>query len=236
TSQRSLIGIDANFGYAQKIGEAQFGKAYNYKDLWAAVEKESVAASNFFAGPYWEANPEYFWTAGKQPAHMTFPKRTTEVQCAADGYGRPESPFKLIGAKQVGKGGLAAMRMAYHLKRVAGDKICIWPFEREIADTSQIVITEIYPRQFLMRSGHGVTKVNSLADLNEALKKLSSNTINNDTYRFDNHDADAIVSSAGLRMLCGEQKTIPKTVSNPPMLNENAAKREGWIFGVGDKT
>ena len=234
TSKRTFIGIDANFGYAQAIGEVQFGKSYNYKDLWSDVEARSKGDGNFLAKGYWEAWPQYFWTEGKQPAHITLPKRLTETTCGEAGLGWPESPFKLLGPKQVGKGGLAAMRMVHYFKRQAGDKICIWPFEKAIADASQIVISEIYPRQFLRRTNHGNAKVNSLKALNEVLRKQGSDTIKNNTYRFNDHDADAIVSSSGVRALCGEGKTVPKSVSNPPMLDKKSAEQEGWIFGVGD--
>lgn len=235
TPQRVLIGIDANFGYAKHVGISQFGKSYNYKTLWGDVEAKSKQDANFLAQGFWEAWPQYFWTEGKQPAHITLPKRTTETVCGEAGCGWPESPFKLLGPKQVGKGGLAAMRMAHYLKREAGDKICIWPFEKHIADTSQIVISEIYPRQFLRRSMHGNAKVNSLKALNEVLQKQGTDKIKNKTYRFNDHDADAIVSASGLRMLCGSQKTLPKSISDPPFLNEKAVSREGWIFGVGDQ-
>jgi len=231
TNSRTLIGIDANFGYAQDIAQQQIGKGYNISDLWTYVEKHSAQSDNFFAGGFWQAYPDHFWTRGKKPPHMRFPKRLTEIQCAAKGYGNPESPFKLIGAKQVGKGGLAAMRMAHALKQSMGDDICIWPFEHHIADTAKTVITEIFPRQFLMRTGHGLTKVNTLDELNTSLKKLGCNN-KYETLRFNNHDADAIVSSAGLRMLCGNQKTIPDHIANPPEMDIAARTREGWIFGV----
>ena len=253
--RRTLIGIDANFGYAQKIGEAQFGSSYDYNDLWAAVEAKSAHQDNFFAGGYWEHYPQYFWTHGKRPAHITLPKRATEIACSAAGYGNPESPFKLLGPKQVGKGGLSAMRMAYALKREMGDQICIWPFEREIADTARIVLTEIYPRQFLMRTGHGVAKVQTLDELNTLLKALESQPYMSSCgstagsrdeqkdpvvkpqdddieVNFSDHDADAIVSAAGLRYLCGREESIPHNVAYPKPLSEKAAKREGWIFGI----
>ena len=74
---RTLIGIDANFGYSEVIGVSQFGKSYDYNDLWQEVEQKSmqdkalpqdggVASSetakvgidykshNFFAGGFWE--------------------------------------------------------------------------------------------------------------------------------------------------------------------------------------
>jgi len=230
-SGRTLIGIDANFGYSENIGVAQFSKSYNYKDLWRAVEKQSASSENFFAGDFWENHPDYFWTQGKKPSHMKFPKRQTEQLCSAQGLGNPESPFKLIGAKQVGKGGLSAMRMAHALKEKMRDQICVWPFEESIVDTAKIVITEIFPRQFLMRSGHGTKKVNTEEELNTALKSLGCKN-KYETMRFNDHDADAIVSSAGLRMLCGNQKIIPKTLSKPPKMNEAARTREGWIFGL----
>lgn len=232
--KRIMIGIDANFGYAQEVGVAQFGKAYNYNALWAAVESAAKENKNFFAKEYWETHPEHFWWEGKQPKHITLPKRITEHQCAADGYGRPESPFKLIGAKQVGKGGLAVMRMVYHLKQTLGDQICIWPFEREQADTARIVISEIYPRQFLMRSHHGLKKISTFQQLNAAYEGLES-SLAPDDFKFSDHDADALVSATGLRMLCGKNETLPQNITNPKSLTESAAKREGWIFGVGDK-
>jgi len=228
---RTLIGIDANFGYSEEIGVAQFGKAYDYNDLWGAVEAESTQSPNFFSSGFWESYPEYFWTHGKMPPHMKFPKRQTEQRCSEQGYGNPESPFKLIGAKQVGKGGLSAMRMACALKQTMGDKICIWPFEPEIEDTAKIVITEIFPRQFLMRTGHGTTKVKTIDELNISLEKLGCKN-KYDTIHFSEHDADAIVSAAGLRMLCGNNKNLPEHITNPPQLNKPARTREGWIFGV----
>ncbi|MFK7839814.1 MAG: hypothetical protein AB8B83_05730 [Bdellovibrionales bacterium] len=228
---RTLIGIDANFGYSEIIGQKQFGNNYDYNDLWCAVERESKRCANFFAGGYWQSNCEFFWTQGKMPPNMQFPKRQTEIICRERGFGHPESPFKLIGAKQVGKGGLSAMRMAYALKEKMGNEICIWPFEQDIANSAKIVITEIFPRQFLMRSGHGITKVKTIEELNNTLIKLDCKN-KYDTNCFNDHDADAIVSAAGLRMLCGTEKNIPKSISHPKSINSSAIKREGWIFGV----
>lgn len=228
---RMLIGVDANFGYAQSVGLEQFGASYDYKDIWANVERKSRPAPNYFAGPYWEHYPQYFWSQGKRPAHITLPQRIIEKACRDAGLGHPESPFKLIGAKQVGKGGLAAMRMAYDLKQKYKDAISIWPFEQDKTSTARIVITEIYPRQFLMRSGHGTTKIRDISALNASLEALRSNKIN-DTYRFNDHDTDAIISSAGLRMICGNKEIVPPNISNPTLMTEEAAKREGWIFGV----
>lgn len=230
-SSRILIGIDCNFGYAQETGLRQLGPDYDYRDLWRAVDESSRAEENYFAGPYWQNHPEIFWTSGKMPAGFAMPRRITEQMCGEAGYGWPESPFKLIGAKQVGKGGLAGMRMAYDLKRRCGDKIAIWPFEPEIIDHAHVIIAEIYPRQFLKRAGHGNTKVRHLADLNRALALLESKPA--DMGEFSDHTADAVVSAAGLRWLCGSARTILQSISQPPC-DPVTLRREGWIFGVGD--
>lgn len=234
--KRTLVGIDCNFGYAQEVGELQFGASYNYRDLWQAVEAANENEPNYFAGGYWghSSYARYFWTDGKMKSGFKMPKRLTETTCGEGGYGWPESPFKLIGAKQVGKGGLAGMRMALDLKSKLGDKIAVWPFEQD-TDEAVVVMTEIYPRQFLMRAGHGNTKVRSMADLNEALVALGSEPAEVRGADISDHDADALVSAAGLRMLCGSDTTIPERIANPPMLDRKRASREGWIFGVGDK-
>ena len=54
---RTLIGIDANFGYSEVIGVSQFGKSYDYKGLWAEVESESAHHNNFLAAGFWESHP-----------------------------------------------------------------------------------------------------------------------------------------------------------------------------------
>ncbi len=233
-SRRTLIGIDANFGYAEKVGVQQFGDDFTYFNLWRAIEKTSVNLSNYLAAGFWE-HPEYasyFWTQGKKPQHLTLPKRITEIACGEGGYGWPESPFKLIGPKQVGKGGMAAMRVALDLKKTLGDTLAIWPFEHNLAAKhSSIVITEIYPRQFLRRAGHGVSKVKTAADLNLRLKAINSEPMDI-SGSISDHDTDALISAAGLRYLCKGKENIPISISNPPAMTKAARTREGWIFGV----
>ncbi len=235
SQNRTLIGIDANFGYAQAIGEKNFGKNYDFRDVWAAVEQTNTNYENFFAGGFW-AHPRYgqdFWTSGKKPIGFEMPKRLVETTCGQSGLGWPESPFKLIGAKQVGKGGLAAMRMAYHLKDALGDDIAIWPFEHELAaERAKIVMAEIYPRQFLHRFGHGHSKVRKIEDLNGVYESAGVEAVSAQR-KLSDHDTDALVSAAGLRHMCGEGEYLPESLAWPPMLDDQRALREGWIFGVG---
>lgn len=234
TAKRTLIGIDCNFGYAQSIGEQQFGPNYTYLDLWNAVEAANQNEPNFFAGGYWQHphHQKYFWTQGTMPKDFAMPKRLTETVCGECGYGWPESPFKLIGAKQVGKGGLAGMRMAHYLRKHLGYRLSMWPFEDNI-DQAHIVMTEIYPRQFLKRIGHGNEKIRTVSDLNTALIKLDSKPAQN-SMDVSDHDTDALVSAAGLRKLCGPDSLVPENIAWPSMLDQMRARTEGWIFGVGD--
>jgi hypothetical protein len=239
-NKRILIGIDANFGYAKDIVQSQMGKKKNAFDLWAEVEKHSKNAPNFFAGGFWEHvnYTSYFWTSGKMPNGFQMPKRQTEITCGESGYGLPESPFKLIGAKQVGKGGLAAMRMAHYLKQTHGEKIKFWPFEKNLSkngdpmpyDQAQIVITEIYPRLYIKRAGFGNQKIRHKDDLNIILKKLGADAFKPDFH--SDHDSDAIISAARLKYLCGNGDYIPQKLHTPHE-NNRQLSMEGWIFGVG---
>ena len=235
-NKRVLIGIDANFGYCRSIGQKHFGNDYTAQDQWRIVDEFSKNDSNFYAQGFWQS-PQFvndFWLAGKTPDWFNPEtlRRQTEIQCIKDGYGHPESPFKMCYTKQVGKGGLAAQRMAHYLQSGLGPKIAIWPFEAN--DDAQIVMTEIYPRQFLMRSGHGTTKVRNLTDLNNVLPFFNSEKMQS-TSQITDHDTDALVSAAGLRYLCRPDAVIPKAISNPKTMNETATRCEGWIFGVGDQ-
>lgn len=230
--KRFLVGIDCNFGYSATIGTQQFGKHYTAHHLWQAVDHICSDMPNFFAGPFWE-HPSYaptFWTSGPKPAGLILPRRETETACGQAGLGWPESPFKLIGAKQVGKGGLAGMRLVHHLKAALGPRVGIWPFDEGVED-ARMVITEIYPRLFLRLSGHGQTKIRDAKQLNAALTALASHPYP-EKRAISDHEADSIVSAAGLRKLCGTDTTLPEALVDIPV-PKHVLQQEGWIFGVG---
>ncbi len=231
---RTLVGIDCNFGYAHEIGRQQFGPDYTYLDLWRQVEESSQKSPNYFAQGFWQ-HPDFmdfFWISGKRPAHFPaeIPQRITEKTCARKGYGHPESPFKLIGAKQVGKGGLAGMRLALDLKRKLGREVCIWPFE-DHADDASLVIAEIYPRLFLKTAGMGSVKIREQENLNKALLFFKSELVSAD-FALNDHIADAVVASAGLRAFAGSGAYLPEGLIAPQEMTAQFARTEGWIFGV----
>lgn len=230
---RCLIGIDCNFAYAESAGRTQFGESYTYLDLWQAVEDSSRHLPDYFAAGFWEHEfyGQYFWSSGPKPSSFNEScQRLTEARCREKGYGHPESAFKLIGPKQVGKGGLAGMRLLYDLKRKLDSDVCIWPFENNI-DTAKLVLAEIYPRLFLNNAGCRSSKIREVSVLNQALLFYKTEG-SNDTFTINDHMTDAIISSAALRALSGETGRLPYNIIRPAAMNKMIAVREGWILGV----
>lgn len=231
SKQRCFVGIDCNFGYSLDVGKKQFGENAHFQDLWDTVEQTNADNPNFFAGAFW-THPKYskyFWTQGKQPEWFSVERlrRYTEQLATQSGLGIPESPFKLIGAKQVGKGGLAGMRMVHRLKEEHGDKVAIWPYEAEKVDEARVVISELYPRLFIRHAGFGNSKIRELESLNAVLEHFSCLPIASDI-EINDHLSDAIIAATGLRWFFQNHQALDTSYLPP-----QAIQFEGWIFGVG---
>jgi hypothetical protein len=224
---RLLIGIDCAFSLPFDTAASYFQQGPGTVfDLWDLVERVCHADPDLFGGGF-PRHPAYalgYWTDGPRSEGLVLGRRKTEDTCRADSLGSPESPYKLIGAKQVGKGALAGMRLLRAL-RLRRDDVAVWPFERT---EGRSTLVEIYPRLFLMRTGWGLRKVRTWADLNGCLTLLDSDGVDASAPVPTDHDTDALVSSAGLRWLCQNPG-----VWSPDGLNERARSQEGWIFGVG---
>ena len=111
--------------------------------------------------------------------------------------------------------------------RAADPRVAVWPFEDPASGKTLFV--EIYPRLFLKRAGFGLRKIRAPEDVDAALAHLASQPANLPSAVSD-HDADALVSAAGLRWLASRPE-----VWSPPALDAAARRQEGWIFGVGDR-
>lgn len=225
----ALVGIDCAFSLPFAVATAYFaGRDASVFDLWDLIEQATAGHPDFLGGPFAE-HPAFagaFWSTGRQPDWYTDPHRLTERVCRADGYGSPQSPYKLIGSKQVGRGALAGIRMLRAL-RAADPRVAVWPFEEPAPDRTLFV--EIYPRLFLKRAGFGLRKIRAPADVDSALASLASRPAHL-TAPVSDHDADALVSAAGLRWLAARPE-----VWAPPAMDAAARRQEGWIFGVGDR-
>lgn len=133
----------------------------------------------------------------------------------------PYSCFNLIGAAQVGKSSLTAMRLFHRL----GGRLPIWPFDD--AGRSGPVIVEIYTSLAARAAGvrKGLSKLRDGAALDTALARLGSDP-HTPLQRYTDHATDAILTSAWLRTVAHDDR-----LWSPAGLPEVAAT-EGWTFGV----
>jgi hypothetical protein len=169
---RVLVGIDCAFALPARAAETRLCSGYDAASLWKAIEQVCAHHADYYGGAFADHHAPLFWRSGKRPVDFAEHHRATELACRDKGLGAPESPLKLVGAKQVGKGGLAGMRTLGALKRRLGDDFSVWPFD--CIESARIVCVELYPRLFLRMAGHGNGKVRNLDDLNRCLRALGS--------------------------------------------------------------
>jgi hypothetical protein len=227
-SQRLLIGFDFGFGlpFERELGYLG-GKAPGVDDIFALlahIEERSCGDDDFGCDRF-VSDSEYaalFWTAGPQPPGWIDRKRYTEHACAAATRTYPETLYKMIGSKQVGKASLTGMRVLHDVRSRGGGRVAIWPFEK--VRTSAMV--EIYPTLFRKRATGLIAKIVP-ADLNRALKKLSTHPAARVSPTLSDHQTDALVSAAGLRLFARTNDPWSR-----PELAFPQVQREGWIFGV----
>ncbi|MEP6868820.1 MAG: hypothetical protein ABJA20_09905 [Novosphingobium sp.] len=147
--------------------------------------------------------------------------RQTELAQQAMGC-RPYSNFNLVGAAQVGKSSLTGMRLLHRVSQ----RLTVWPVD-PVGETGS-VITEIYTTIAAMAAGRppGRSKMRSLAELNQALETLGSAPIPGEDHLIDDHQTDALLTAAWLRM----------SADRPELWNPHGmsavAQTEGWTFGA----
>lgn len=229
---RPLIGIDCAFSlpFARAAGYFASADAGAF-DLWDLVDRVAAAAGVAdLSGAPFAVHPTYrddFWHAGPAAADRPVARRATERACACLGLGMPETPYKLIGAKQVGKGALAGMRVLAALRRARPDGVAVWPFEPAAPDRA--VVVEIYPRLFLRVSGGPRSaKLRSWAGVDACLAALGSASLaDRPADPPSDHDTDALVAAAGMRRVADDLRLWDRAALAP-----TDRDRDGWIFGV----
>jgi hypothetical protein len=222
-----LIGIDCAFALPVGASEPLLGAGHDADALWAYIDAQSAGRGDLYGGDFaaQERHSALFWSAGKRPEGFVEHRRATEIACQKAGLGSPESPLKLIGARQVGKGGLAGMRVLASLRQTLAQDFAVWPFHS--TEAARIVCVELYPRLFLRMAGHGNSKVRSWPELNRRLTALRSASCAETGSALTDHEADALVAAAGLRLIAEDE-----AVWFPAGLDALARRAEGWIFGV----
>jgi hypothetical protein len=225
SSGRIMIGIDCAFSLPHEMASQVLGGDYSAFELWRHID-ETCADHNDFYGGYFAQHTDIthlYWHSGSRPSDFVESHRATEKACEKMRLGRPESPLKLIGPKQVGKASLAGMRVLNALKKRLEGEFAVWPFEP--VDGSRIVCAEIYPRLFLTMAEQGSAKASG-AEINLRLAALGSAPAENPG-SLTGHDTDALIAAAGLRHIADDP-----AMWSPPGLDALAIRAEGWIFGV----
>lgn len=226
---RLLIGFDFAFGFPYEDTGYLGGRVQGVDDifaLWELIEARSAGDSDFGCNGFVD-DPQFahlFWKAGPKPHDWIERKRRAEHACAAATKTRPDTLYKLLHSKQVGKASITGMRVLNQLRKASGKSVAIWPFETP--RTSAIV--EIYPTMFRKLATGSVSKLRSVAGLNSALAAFDSRPFNvAKGVEVSDHETDALISAAGLRRIAHRP-----TVWTRPELALPQVRREGWIFGV----
>lgn len=232
TDTRTLVGIDANFSYDAEAVSRHVPGSIHASQLWAAVDAACAGCPEFHGVGYWQ-HPDRaasYWMSGPKPAGFAPDRRLTEIACSTEGLGFPESPFKLLGPKQVGRGGLAVMRLCYHLRERLGERIAIWPFDPPDAiAAARIVLCEIFPRLFILRAARlaatpGLAKLRTPEAIKAAIRHFDADWSEEGATE---HDADALVSAAGMRHFFNAHG-LPSL----PAPHQAQIQIEGWIMGL----
>ena len=211
-----LVGMDAGFGFAAVppfLGPA--------RDLWAEIDTVAAGDADLGGHAFIAHHRDAFWLgAADGPRHLRAHLRVTEQVYAASRLGTPTSNFVLLGAAQVGKATLSAMRLLHRLQWP------VWPFD-PLPDRGPVIL-EIYAQAFA-RMGGVRGKLRDRAALDAALARHGSAAMPGIFPTvFPDHVGDAIVTAAGLRAIAGAPHWWA-----PAALTPVIAGTEGWTFGVG---
>ena len=178
------------------------------EDLGAASFLEQVHRRHFYFGI----------ADGRKADFVRF--RQCDHRLNTLGGRKTASAYDAIGAAQVAKASFSGMRL---LHRLSG-KVPLWPMDP--IEPSLSAVVEIYTRIYLRNAGMSGVKLRSRSALDEALKGLGSPSAR---LRFepDDHQADALVTSAGMRAHAARPGAFA-----PPGLTPALARTEGWTFGI----
>ena len=210
--RRLLVGIDMAFALPAPFEPPPA--------QWARIEAFCHGDADF-AGQRVALADARFWRSGTRPANWIEHQRPAELACIEQGLGHPQTPLKLIGARQVGLGTLAGARLLHRLRSEQPQHWLIWPFDGQPQDDdARSVCVEMYPRLFIRHAGGGNAKLRDVAALATALRAFDS-AAPRLTY-VDDHQADALVSAAGLR----------HDADRESLWRAGIGQRHGWIFGV----
>ena len=223
---RLLAGFDFGFSFPFEDGlgylAGRMAEAMDVFALWDGIDALSRDDPDFGCAGMVAAHAELFWTEGTHPANWVERRRLAEGACGAATRTYPESLYKLLHSKQVGKASMTGIRVLNEVRRRQGGRFSIWPFEMPAAS----VAVEIYPTLFRKQALGSTAKIRCRADLNRALRAFNvCPTSGHPDDVLTDHDTDALLSAAALRHIA----PTPSLWGRP---TDPRVLREGWIFGV----
>ena len=217
TGDCAVVGMDFAFSFPYEDKGCYFPKIPNNipdaSALWKCVDTvmQLAKVGDYYAGDFCRSAPykAFFHLPRAEVNQFAHRLRTTEQECALQYPVTPNSVFQNVGAKSVGIGSLAGMRLFVDLmaQRTAGTlNFALWPFEFAHTPTpgQQIILLEAYPALF------------------STLPFLPSVPAG-----YTKDQKDAFLASAGVRHFADQPAFW--SLLNTPVVTR---LREGWIFGV----
>ena len=228
-----LIGMDVSMGFPFIDAGGYFphwpDSPPSAPELWAAVERLCAADPHFEAAGILNHPPiaAHFRQTGALGAHYGAAKsgrlRVVESESRAQALANPYSCLNLVGAAQVGKASLTAMRLLHAVRGI----IPVWPFD-PVPETGPMLI-EIYTSIAAVAAGvaKGRSKLRTWDGLNAALSHMGSAPVAAAPKPPSDHDSDALLTAAWLMRA---QSNVG--LWSPAAMTRDVAMTEGWTFGV----
>lgn len=227
-----LIGMDVSAGFPF-VDQGTYFPGWEQsppvaKSLWRLVDEicakdDHLAANSFVrhpqAGRYFRHGGLLGDRYGEQRAGRL---RTVEIESRKQGLANPYSSLNLVGAAQVGKSSLTAMRLLHRL----GGRIPVWPFDPVPRHGPMIV--EIYTSIAAVQSGlrRGRTKMRDRDSLMAAMSAHGHDRLSHEG-PLDDHGCDALLTACWLA-----RASRNPDYWHPAKMTAEIACTEGWTFGV----
>jgi hypothetical protein len=227
----SLVGLDLSPGLPFIDAGAFFPgwdeSPTDARALWALVDRISVDDPHFAVSGFVDhaIASRYFRRHGGRTGDRFGDARSGRLRLVErrqrEQQLSPYSCLNLIGAAQVGKSSLTAMRLLHRLD----GRLPIWPFDPMPGSGSLLV--EIYTSLAARAAGvgKGRSKIRNARALDEALDKLGTGP-HAPLQAYDDHATDAILTAAWLRANADRPELWT------PAGLERVKDTEGWTFGV----
>ncbi|WP_417451849.1 hypothetical protein [Kordiimonas sp.] len=220
-----LVGIDSSFAMPFVDADGYFpneNASRHAAQLWHSVAQVCGRDEDFYGGPFVDRYARHYLRPGLRGDLYSRRMRVAENLAVTSGVGPCESVFHLIGPSQVGLSGLSTMAILHELNQQK--HIAIWPFDEP--GEASLVMVEIYAAAFASLGGHR-GKIRDNVALENILQAFGVMEEFLSGARFDDHQADAMVTAAALRHIAHDRKYW-----KPPALSAMVRRTEGWIFGI----